>query len=135
MTDHSDPYSFGNGNEAAGQDQRGEFRLVGRAEVRLELESAEPGGLDQARVVEASSSDVSPGGLRVVIPEPLVEGALLTVAVRLDGFAEPCNLTAEVVWCRAMDSGRWQSGMRILETGDGDYLMWMEALAEAMDAE
>lgn len=131
----NDPYAFGNVEVDPDQDQRDEFRLVGRANVTLELEAAEPGGAGQARVTPAMSSDVSPGGLRLVTRESLIPGALLPARIGLHGTGEACALTVEVVWCRPLADGRWQSGLKILDTGDADYLAWMDAVARAMEGE
>lgn len=130
---NNDPYAFGTDELDPDQDQRDEFRLVGRASVALELESAEPDGQVPARIAHAESSDVSPGGLRVVTSEALTPGALLPASIRLQGAAEDCALTVEVVWCRPTEGDRWQSGLKILETGDSDYLDWMDAVARAME--
>ena len=130
-----DPYAFGNNEPDSDHDQRDEFRLVGRASVTLELESVAPGEGGQARVAPAESYDVSSGGLRLVTGEPLTEGALLPASIRLQDAGEACALTVEVIWCRAVDDGRWQSGLRILYTGDSDYLAWMDAVARAMEGQ
>ncbi|MFW5824564.1 MAG: PilZ domain-containing protein [Marinobacter sp.] len=129
----TDPYAFGNPDSEPEQDQRQEFRLAGRARVTLELEAAEPGGSTEARVAEAASSDVSAGGLRLVTDDPLAPGALLPAGIQLPGTPSPCRLTVEVVWCRPTEDGRWQSGLKILDTGDAGYLDWMEAVARAME--
>lgn len=132
---NNDPYAFGSDELNPDREQRDEYRLVGRASVTLELESAEPGEAGQARVAPAESSDVSPGGLRVITRESLTPGALLPAGIRLHGAGEACSLTVEVVWCRPVDDGCWQSGLKILETGDSDYLAWMDAVAGAMEGE
>ncbi|MFC4260489.1 PilZ domain-containing protein [Marinobacter lacisalsi] len=130
-----DPYTFGSDELEPDQDQRDEFRLVGRASVTLELESAEPGEAGQPRVAVAASSDVSPGGLRVVTAEPLTPDALLPASIQLHGAGQTFPLTVEVIWCRVTDEGDWQSGLKILDTGDSDYLAWMDAVARAMEGQ
>lgn len=129
----NDTYAFGRQELEPERDQRDEFRLVGRAGVTLELESAGPGETQSARVVAAESSDVSSGGLRVITGEPLTPGALLPAAIRLQPAGAVCSLTVEVIWCRALGDECWQSGLKILETGDDDYLAWMDAVARVMD--
>ncbi|GGY82245.1 PilZ domain-containing protein [Marinobacter zhanjiangensis] len=132
---NKDPYAFGDNELDPDHEQRDEFRLVGRASVSLELESAEPGEVGQARVAPAESSDVSPGGLRLITREPLTEGALLPASISLQGEVAACALTVEVIWCRAVNDGRWQSGLRILDTGDSEYLAWMDGVARAMEGQ
>lgn len=131
----TDPYAFGTPEAEPERDQRQEFRLSGRASVTLELEAAEPGGDGTARLARASSSDVSSGGLRVITREALPSGALLPARIQLPGVPAPCLLMVEVVWCRPADDHGWQSGLRILDTGDSDYLQWMETMAEIMAQE
>lgn len=132
MTDQ-DPYAFGNRELEPDLDQRDEYRLAGRASVTLELESAEPDGAGGARVASAASSDVSPGGLRLVTDESLTPGALLPATIHLSGESQSCSLTVDVIWCRALADGRWQSGLKILDTGDSDYIAWMDAVARALE--
>lgn len=118
------------------QDQRTEYRLTGRAKVTIELEAAgpEPGG--QSMRVHSDSSDVSAGGMRLTTPRPLPEGALLPAWLELAGEALCFELTVEVIWCRKEDSStQWQSGLRILDTGDEHYLAWLDTMARLMAAE
>lgn len=129
------PYAFGQDEFDPDRDQRNEFRLVGRASVSLELESVEPGSRGLPRAAAAESSDVSSGGLGVVTTEPLTPGALLPASIHLHDVHKTCSLTVEVVWCRPAESGGWQSGLKILETGDEDYVAWMDAVARAMEGE
>ncbi len=143
MTIKTDLYELGC-TEGAGQcDQRREYRLAGRVRVRVELESVEPGGEEEPRTIAAVSTDVSPDGLRLSLEEALPVGALLPVVATFggdpdgagNGQGDEYNLIVEVIWTRAADHALWQSGTRVLESSDGDYLAWMTALARAMEGD
>ena len=130
-----DPYSFGNPESEPEQDKRAEYRLTGRAGVTLELVAAELGSGTEANIIQAASSDVSAGGMRLVTEEPLPQGALLPARVLLPGEEQGFELTVEVVWCRPMATdGQWQSGLCVLESGEANYLAWIEAMARVMEA-
>lgn len=130
----NDPYAFGYPEAEPERDQRREFRLAGRATISIELEAAEPGSGGSARTTRAVSSDISTSGMRLVTTEPLPEGALLPASVELSAQGEAFILTMEVIWCRPVDNeGHWQSGLRVIDTGEGDYLAWVEAMARVME--
>ncbi|MGM0569184.1 PilZ domain-containing protein [Marinobacter sp.] len=131
-----DPYSFGHPETEPERDQRTEYRLAGRTTVTLELEAAEPDGGDDARVIRASSYDVSTGGMRLETNEPLPAGALLPARMELPGHGGGFPLTVEVIWCRPSETvGQWQSGLSVLDTADEGYLAWVEAMVRIMAVE
>lgn len=133
-------YSFGNEEEVGPEvpgDNRSEYRLTGSAQVTLELESSEPENGDSAaessgRTLVSRTRDLSAQGFCLTTREPLVEHALLTAWVRLDGEPETFQLTVDVVWCRPTSAGQWLVGLRILDSDDTSYLEWVEAVARAM---
>lgn len=130
-------YNFGNDEPADSGDNRCEYRLTGSAQVTLELESAEPEGGDDsaARRLVGKTRDLSAQGFSLKTPEPLVENALLTAWLRLDGEPEEFQLTVDVVWCRPVSPNQWLVGLRILESDETSYLDWVEAVARAMDGD
>ena len=131
-----DPYSFGYPDVEPERDQRTEYRLTGRANVTIELEAAEPGAGDGARTTRASSSDISTGGMRLITTEPVPGRALLPVIVELPGYGEGFPLTVEVIWCRpARKQGEWLTGLRVLDSGEAEYLAWVEAMARIIEAD
>ena len=132
-------YNFGNDEDPhVSGDNRSEYRLTGSAQVTLELESSEPesgSGSDSStagRTLVSKTRDLSARGFSLTTREPLVENALLTAWLSLDGEPEAFRLTVDVVWCRPASSGQWLVGLRILESDDTCYLEWVEAVARAM---
>ena len=108
--------------------------MTGSAQVTLELESSEPDSSDGAagRSLVSKTRDLSAQGFSLTTRERLLEHALLTAWVKLDGEAEPFQLTVDVVWCRPASADQWLVGLRILESDDTAYLEWVEAVARAM---
>lgn len=128
-------YSFGNDDDqSVPWDNRSEYRLTGSAQVTLELESSEPESTDESgsRSLVSKTRDLSAQGFSLTTQEPLLENALLTAWVRLDGESEAFQLAVDVVWCRPASQGQWLVGLRILESDDTAYLEWVEAVAKAM---
>lgn len=131
-------YNFGNDDdpEVSG-DNRSEYRLTGSAKVTLELESTEPEGGEEVagRTLVSKTRDLSAQGFCITTSEPLVEQALLTAWLRLDGEPDLFQLAVDVVWCRPASPGQWLVGLRVLESDDTSYLDWVEAVARAMSAD
>lgn len=128
-------YNFGNDDEvSASGDNRSEYRLTGSAQVTLELESTEPeSGVDgPGKTLVSKTRDLSAQGFCLTTREPLMENALLSAWINLDGEPEAFQLTVDVVWCRPASAGQWLVGLRILESDDTSYLEWVEAVARAM---
>lgn len=128
-------YSFGNDEEPLGDtDNRSEYRLTGCAQVTLELEASEPdadGDLEGRRLV-SKTRDLSVQGFSLTTREPLLQNALLSAWVKLDGEPEAFQLTVDVIWCRPASPGQWLVGLRILESDDTAYLEWVDAVARVM---
>lgn len=132
-------YTFGNEDDSSGQegaprDNRSEYRLTGSAQVTLELESSEPESPDGpgGRSLVSKTRDLSAQGFSLMTRERLLENALLSAWVRLDGEPEVFQLTVDVVWSRPISADQWLVGLRILESDDTAYLEWVEAVARAM---
>lgn len=128
-------YNFGDDDEVSSTgDNRSEYRLTGSAQVTLELESMEPESDDDGagRTLVSKTRDLSAQGFCLTTREPLVENALLSAWINLDGERESFQLTVHVVWCRPASAGQWLVGLRILESDDTSYLEWVEAVARAM---
>jgi hypothetical protein len=128
-------YTFGNDDDqSAPADNRSEYRLTGSAQVTLELESCEPESSDESagRSLVSKTRDLSAQGFSLMTREPLLEQALLSAWVKLDGESAAFQLTVDVVWCRPASAGQWLVGLRILESDDTAYLEWVDAVARAM---
>lgn len=127
-------YTFGNDDPLESGDNRSEYRLTGSAQITLELESKEPDGGDDSRgrTLVAKTRDLSAQGFSLTTREPLMENALLSAWLRLDGEPEAFQLTVDVVWCRPASPGEWLVGLRIQESDETSYLEWVEAVAKAM---
>ncbi|MCG8517158.1 MAG: PilZ domain-containing protein [Pseudomonadales bacterium] len=113
-------------------EQRSEYRLTGRARVRLELEAADDIAGYPAKYLESWSTDLSTNGARLTTDQSVPIDALLPVSIRLQEGQTAHNLTAEVIWSNPLEDGRWTVGLRFLESEDADYLCWIEAMAVAM---
>ena len=127
-------YTFGDDDPSESADNRSEYRLTGSAKVTLELESTEPDGGDEsgARTLVAKTRDLSARGFSLTTREPLMENALLSAWLRLNGEPDDFQLTVAVVWCRPGSTGEWLAGLRIQESDETSYLEWVEAVAKAM---
>lgn len=87
----------------------------------------------QLQGFKALSSDISATGIRLVVTEELQVGSHLELMLNFDDYNFPSvKLVAEVVWCRARDTGSYFAGMRFVEMSDHDrqiaesYIDWAE---------
>jgi len=92
----------------------------------VELMAAGAGGGQQGRVAICDIVDVSRGGLRVALETSLTEGAILHIAVEVEGRRDPLYLAGEVKYCvpePAVD-GRWNAGFRLIDASNSDIDTW-----------
>ncbi|MDC0661856.1 PilZ domain-containing protein [Marinobacter sp. SS21] len=113
-------------------EKRTDYRLTGKVNVFLELDSGDPDVGDGITRLEAFSTDLSIAGLRLQCRQPLQEGALLPATVSLVCAKEPFRLMTEVIWCRAVEERCWAAGLKILESDETSFLEWVEAVGLAM---
>jgi len=71
----------------------------------------------QARPGSSSCRNISPLGIKLIVPEPLVTGATLELAMKFPGCNEVLNVDAEVVWSRKSGDkpGYYDTGVKFVE--------------------
>lgn len=116
------------------QSRRRFLRLPVESRVFIELESPPPGSLGPGKVARCDTLEVSKGGLRVRLTEPVTVGAILQIGVELPGKDEPFYLVGQVRWRRQdpEQSGAWVAGFEILNAAGSDIAHW-EAALQVMD--
>lgn len=109
------------------EDRRRHFRLPKEARITCQ-EITYPLGQEPEMTVQMV--DVSEGGVRFDAPEPLEAGALLQVALVMEGWhrhttgfhkfnelstSGPLTAIAQVVHCRQLDDGQHEVGVEFLD--------------------
>lgn len=96
---------------AAEQDKRAFVRLDVVLDVEYRLKQA-------SRPFQRSlSRNISPGGIKLTIPEKLSPGTELELVMRLPGGEKALDASAEVVWCKSSQnkSGCYDAGIKFSE--------------------
>ncbi|MEP1469554.1 MAG: PilZ domain-containing protein [Halieaceae bacterium] len=115
-------------------EQRKYVRLTLESTVFLELMAAGIAGEETAEVAKCKTLDISRGGLRVQVGQPLTIGAILQIGVELSPGERPLYLAGEVKWClpaRETEQA-WTAGFALLNASDSDIEQWYE-LVEDME--
>ena len=114
------------------EERRGFVRLPARLDVTY---AVLPSGLVQ----RTRSKDLSGGGLRLLMEQPLPAGSTLQLAVALPDREPPVNLTGEVVWSeeshligRSDRTRAVEVGVRAAEIAPGDRLAIEACVAETL---
>lgn len=72
---------------------------------------------------EAVTQNVSAGGIRFRVPEPLGPGTTMTLQMRLSGTAQPLHVKGQVAWSRMQASGVVEVGVEFLNLSERDQRM------------
>lgn len=82
---------------------------------------------------EALSSDLSAGGLRLMMPTASLVGSMLDLMIYLEGHDdEPVKATGEVLWQNKISPTSFESGVAIRSMPDADKRKFMEFVFDQM---
>ncbi|MCB1854439.1 MAG: PilZ domain-containing protein [Halieaceae bacterium] len=80
-------------------------------------------------IVRCETVDVSVGGLKIWVPEPIPQGSQLNIAVPMDDWKENLELAGRVMWSRAADDGKgFWLGLELEDSSHDDMRKWYEAV-------
>ena len=82
-------------------------------------------------IVRCETVDVSVGGLKIWVPEPIPQGSQLNIAVPMDDWKENLELAGRVMWSRAADDGKgFWLGLELEDSSHDDMRKWYEAVQQ-----
>lgn len=117
--------------EACDQDNR---RRFARLDIALSVSYAimNSGG-GASEMAEAMSSDISAGGLRLMTPAPLPNGATLDLEISMNGEEETkIHASGEVVWQSQIAEDSYETGAIIKHMDDSDKKLFMGFIFDQM---
>ncbi len=91
--------------------------------------------LGDGAAVATQTEDLSRGGFRSVLPEPIEASSILHVVIELEPTGQRFLLAAEVRWCRREQNGEHHAGFALLDARGTDYAAWREHLQDAADSD
>ena len=112
----------------AAHERRESPRLARRESVSIQLLLPCPDRTGCQRVVTTETADLSAGGLRLRLAEPLAAERILDLVVELSGHPRRFLLTGETRWCRPDAGGGYEVGMLIHDGVGTDYAEWAALL-------
>ena len=72
---------------------------------------------------EVATQNVSAGGVRFRVPEPIGPGATVTLQIKLPGIAQPLHVKGQVAWSQLQASGVTEVGVEFLDLKERDQRM------------
>ncbi len=104
-------------------EKREEARLNVAASIFIETVSSEPHSNQEAHVVECECVDLSANGLQVLVPEPLISGAIHTLIIEIDNDDKVYRLIAEVKWVKPYKS-EFLTGLMLYDSDGTEIIDW-----------
>ena len=80
-------------------------------------------------IIRCETVDVSVGGLKILVPEEIVTGSRLNLAVPMDDWKENLELVGEAMWCRLAEGkpGYWV-GLELKDSSREDMERWFKVV-------
>ncbi len=104
-------------------EKREEARLNISANIFIETVSPEPGSTIEPVIVECECVDLSANGLQVIVPEPLVSGAIHTLIIDIHNDPKIYRLIAEVKWVKPYKSD-FLTGLMLYDSEGTQIVDW-----------
>ena len=89
-------------------------------------------GGEMSELAEAMSSDISAGGIRLMTPSKLSNGAKLELEVLLGEEENPIHVAGEVVWQEQISSSSFETGVSLMHMADRDKSRFLNFIFEQM---
>lgn len=97
--------------------------------IFVEVES--PGSRTEAnnQILRCETLDVSVGGLRIWVPEEIMEGSTLNIAAPMGDWKENLELVGEAMWVRpAEDKEGFWVGLQLADSSREDMEKWLKVV-------
>lgn len=104
-------------------EKREEARLNVAASIFIETVSPEPGSNADPEVLECECVDLSANGLQVLVPEPLMSGAIHTLVIDIHNDPKIYRLIAEVKWVKPYKSD-FLTGLMLYDSDGTQIIDW-----------
>lgn len=80
-------------------------------------------------IIRCETLDISMGGLRIWIPEPIAEGATLNIAAPMEDWKENLELVGQAMWVRrAEDNQGYWVGLELKDSSREDMERWFKVV-------
>lgn len=104
-------------------------RIAVERAIYIEVASRASRSEADSTIFRCETVDISVGGLRIRVPEPIVQGSKLNIGVPMDEWKENLELAGEVMWVgRADDDNGYWVGLQLEDTSREDMEKWYRAV-------
>lgn len=97
--------------------------------IFVEVET--PGSRTEAQnqILRCETLDVSVGGLRIWVPEKIMEGSKLNIAAPMEDWKENLELVGKAMWVRpAEDQEGFWVGLELADSSRDDMEKWLQVV-------
>ena len=105
-------------------ERRQQPRLDERQSLFVRVTSAGGEIIDEGQSVRCSTENVSTDGFRLWLPEPVSEGTILELWVRIEGDPETFRLKGVTKWAKNHKGGRALVGVQLIDDAAHDMGAW-----------
>jgi len=88
------------------------------------------------QIMRCETVDVSVGGLKIWVPEPVEEGATLNIAAPMEDWKENLELSGKAMWVTAgdeADRGGFWVGLELMDSSREDMEKWLKVVHRLAD--
>jgi hypothetical protein len=84
-------------------------------------------------IIRCETVDISVGGLRIWVPEPIAPGSIINLAVPMEGWKENLELVAAAMWLKPVEdpAGFWV-GLELEDSSREDMHKWFKVVHTLM---
>lgn len=96
-------------------------------ELAIYVEVVKRGSMTEAdnHIIRCETLDVSVGGLKIWVPEPIAQGSTLNIAAPMEDWKENLELVGEAMWVReAEDKDGYWVGLALKDSSREDMQKW-----------
>jgi c-di-GMP-binding flagellar brake protein YcgR len=81
------------------------------------------------KIIRCETLDVSLGGLRVWVPEPVAQGSRLNIVAPMEDWSESLELVGEAMWIKpAEDKAGYWVGLELKDSSHDDMEKWFKVV-------
>ncbi|MBV1911156.1 MAG: PilZ domain-containing protein [Kangiellaceae bacterium] len=111
-------------------DGRKQTRHTREETIFIEILSASREAATDNILLECTTQDISPDGLKIRAEHPFIVDSILELLISFESGGYKFLLTGQVKWNTINDEGDSIAGFEIIESEHSDYLVWRNMFAE-----
>ena len=107
-------------------DNRRHDRQQREEKIFIELLSASNEEASDNVLIECTTCDISPSGLKVHSNSPFIKNSILELQINFESGGSQFLLTAEVMWSENTGEDAFLAGFELLDAEHSDFVIWQK---------